>query len=107
MNVEEQEKRLLDYKWHERRYSKDTCYILSTQGTEEPDMFTKDEVAKRAYDKAEKFRRDQAAQISYAHLSERLDNIKNLMKNLHLPAEKAMEALGIPSADFPKYRSQL
>lgn len=38
MNVEEQEKRLLDYKWHERRYSKDTCYILSTQGTEEPYM---------------------------------------------------------------------
>ena len=38
MNVEEQEKRLLDYKWHERRYSKDTCYILSTQGTEEPDI---------------------------------------------------------------------
>ena len=36
MNVEEQEKRLLDYKWHERRYSKDNCYILSTQGTEEP-----------------------------------------------------------------------
>ena len=39
MNVEEQEKRLLDYKWHERRYSKDTCYILSTQGTEEPIIF--------------------------------------------------------------------
>ena len=38
MNVEEQEKRLLDYKWHERRYSKDTCYILSTQGTEEPNL---------------------------------------------------------------------
>ena len=38
MNVEEQEKRLLDYKWHERRYSKDTCYILSTQGTEEPQI---------------------------------------------------------------------
>ena len=38
MNVEEQEKRLLDYKWHERRYSKDTCYILSTQGTEEPNI---------------------------------------------------------------------
>ena len=38
MNVEEQEKRLLDYKWHERRYSKDTCYILSTQGTEEPSI---------------------------------------------------------------------
>ena len=40
MNVEEQEKRLLDYKWHERRYSKDTCYILSTQGTEEPSIIT-------------------------------------------------------------------
>ena len=41
MNVEEQEKRLLDYKWHERRYSKDTCYILSTQGTEEPYIITR------------------------------------------------------------------
>ena len=29
-------------------------------------MFTQDEVAKRAYDKAEKFRRDQAAQLEYA-----------------------------------------
>ena len=29
-------------------------------------MFTKDEVAKRSYEKAEKFRRDQAAQIRYA-----------------------------------------
>ena len=42
MNVEEQEKRLLDYKWHERRYSKDTCYILSTQGTEEPNILSTD-----------------------------------------------------------------
>lgn len=29
-------------------------------------MFTKDEVARRSYEKAEKFRRDQAAQLSYA-----------------------------------------
>ncbi|MCR5757881.1 MAG: hypothetical protein K6F95_08240 [Selenomonas sp.] len=29
-------------------------------------MFTKDEVAKRSYEKAEKFRRDQAAQLKYA-----------------------------------------
>ena len=28
-------------------------------------MFTKDEVARRSYEKAEKFRRDQAAQIRY------------------------------------------
>ena len=77
------------------------------EAMEVEDVFTKDEVAKRAYEKAEKFRRDQAAQISYAHLSERLDNIKNIMKNLHLPPEKAMEALGIPAADFQKYRSQL
>ena len=77
------------------------------EAMEVEDMFTKDEVTKRAYEKAEKFHRDQAAQISYAHLSERLDNIKNIMKNLQLPAEKAMEALGIPAADFHKYRSQL
>ncbi|MBR1694819.1 MAG: hypothetical protein IJ709_05400, partial [Selenomonas sp.] len=30
------------------------------------DVFTKDEVAKRSYEKAEKFRRDQAAQLRYA-----------------------------------------
>ena len=35
-------------------------------------MFTKDEVAKRAYDKVEKFRRDQAAQLEYARQDERL-----------------------------------
>ena len=29
-------------------------------------VFTKDEVARRSYEKAEKFRRDQAAQIRYA-----------------------------------------
>jgi hypothetical protein len=29
-------------------------------------VFTKDEVAKRSYEKAEKFRRDQAAQLSFA-----------------------------------------
>ncbi len=39
--------------------------------------------------------------------TERLANIRNIMKNLHLSAEKAMEALGIPAVDFPKYRSLL
>ena len=29
-------------------------------------MFTQDEIARRAYEKAEKFRRDQAAQLHYA-----------------------------------------
>ena len=43
-------------------------------------MFTKDEVAKRAYDKAEKFRRDQAAQLSYARREERLKAVAMLKK---------------------------
>ena len=81
------------------------------EAMEVEDVFTKDEVAKRSYEKAEKFRRDQAAQLSYAHdegkMSERISNIKNLMNNLHFSAEKAMEALGIPAVDFPKYRGQL
>ena len=74
-------------------------------------MFTQDEVARRKYELAEKFRRDQAAQLRFAQdegqLVERLANIKSIMKNLQLPAEKAMEVLGIPAVDFPKYRSQL
>ncbi len=81
------------------------------EAMEGEDVFTRDEVAKRSYEKAEKFRRDQAAQLSYAHgegqISERLANIKSIMNNLHLSAEKAMEALGIPAVDFPKYRGQL
>ncbi len=85
------------------------------EAMEVEDVFTKDEVAKRSYEKAEKFRRDQAAQLEYAEkkghgegqLSERLANIKNLMNNLDFSAEKAMEALGIPAVDFPKYRGQL
>ena len=43
-------------------------------------MFTKDEVAKRAYDKAEKFRRDQAAQLEYARQDERLKAVAMLKK---------------------------
>ena len=37
----------------------------------------------------------------------RLDDIKNIMKNLKLPAEKAMEILGISDGDFSKYMSML
>jgi flagellar biosynthesis/type III secretory pathway protein FliH len=36
------------------------------EAMEVEDVFTKDEVAKRSYEKAEKFRRDQAAQLRYA-----------------------------------------
>lgn len=37
----------------------------------------------------------------------RVESIKNLMKNLKLTAEKAMEALGIPQKDYEKYKSML
>ena len=37
----------------------------------------------------------------------RLDDLHNLMKNLGLSVEQAMEALGIPKEDYPKYMSLL
>ena len=37
----------------------------------------------------------------------RLEDIQNLMKNLSLTAEKAMEALNIPKAEYEKYKSLL
>ena len=43
-------------------------------------MFTKDEVAKRSYEKAEKFRRDQAAQLEYVRQDERLKAVAMLKK---------------------------
>ena len=43
------------------------------EAMEVEDVFTKDEVAKWSYEKAEKFRRDQAARLKYA----RTEMIKN------------------------------
>ncbi len=36
-----------------------------------------------------------------------LDNIKNLMVNMKLTAEQAMQALGIPAADRSRYQTML
>ncbi len=36
-----------------------------------------------------------------------IQNIKNLMKNLKLSAEQAMDALGIPKIDKEKYAAKL
>lgn len=44
------------------------------------DVFTKDEVAKRSYEKAEKFRRDQAAQLRYAAEEGREEGLKEGIK---------------------------
>ena len=43
-------------------------------------MFTKDEVARRKYELAEKFRRDQAAQIRFARQEERVKAVAMLKK---------------------------
>lgn len=45
-------------------------------------MFTKDEVAKRSYEKAEKFRRDQAAQLKYAEKKGEEKGIKAMILTL-------------------------
>lgn len=37
----------------------------------------------------------------------KIESIKNLMKNMKLPAEKAMEMLGIAKEDYPKYITML
>ena len=37
----------------------------------------------------------------------KLDSIKNLMKNLHLSADDAMSAIGIPKSDFTHYLALL
>ena len=70
-------------------------------------MFTKDEIARREYEKAEKYRRDQASQLRFAEMQgqdkERLSSIRNLTKNLNLTAQQAMDALGIPSNEQGRY----
>lgn len=55
-------------------------------------MFTKDEVAKRSYEKAEKFRRDQAAQLRYAR-TEMIKKSITMLKKLKLSKDLATQQI--------------
>lgn len=57
--------------------------------------------AARAESEAARVRAEEKAATS------KLDSIKNLMKNLHLSAEEAMSAIGIPKSDYPQYLALL
>ena len=37
----------------------------------------------------------------------RLEDIKNIMKNLHVTAQQAMDVLEIPKEDWPMYEERL
>ncbi len=68
------------------------------EAMEVEDMFTKDEVAKRAYDKAEKFRRDQAAQIKYVKeecIKAMVVTLKELNVDKATTADKLMVRFGL------------
>lgn len=52
----------------------------------------------------EKYAEDYAARKAE---QEKLESIRNLVKNLGLTAEKAMEAIGIPQKDFKRYLALL
>ena len=61
------------------------------EAMEVEDVFTKDEVAKRSYEKAEKFRRDQAAQLKYAEKKGEEKGIKAMILTLkELNVDKAI-----------------
>ena len=42
-----------------------------------------------------------------AELRVRIESIRNLMKNLKLTAEQAMEYIGIPKSEYSKYMNLL
>ncbi len=63
-------------------------------------------VAERlAEEKAARLRAEEQAATATA--ISKLDSIKNLMKNMHWSAEKAMEAISIPKSDFTRYLALL
>ena len=81
-------------------------------------MFTQDEVAKRAYEKAEKFRRDQAAQLEYADaegekrglqkgIEQGIVTMISTLKGLNFGKEtiaiKLMEGFGLDDKSANKY----
>ena len=57
--------------------------------------------AARAESEAARVKAEETAATS------KLDSIKNLMKNTHWSAEKAMEAIGIPKSDYTQYLALL
>ena len=72
------------------------------EAMEVEDVFTKDEMARRSYEKAEKFRRDQAAQLRYAEQKGEEKGIKGtivVLKSLNLDKRtitlKLMEVFGL------------
>lgn len=63
------------------------------EAMEVEDVFTKDEVAKRSHEKAEKFRRDQAAQIRYATEEGEAESLKKavaMLKKLKINKDLAI-----------------
>ena len=73
-------------------------------------MFTKDEVAKRAYEKAEKFRRDQAAQLDYAEkrglkkgIVAMISTLKKLKHDKKTVAIQLMEGFGLDDKAANEY----
>ena len=67
-------------------------------------MFTQDEIARRAYEKAEKFRRDQAAQLHYAvsqgiergmaqGMAQGIESMIAALREFHIPEDAIAEKL--------------
>lgn len=88
--------------------------VAIREAMEVEDVFTKDEVAKRAYEKAEKFRRDQAAQLEYAGNEGEKRGIKkgiitmiSTLKSLNIDKEtialKLMEGFGLDGKAANEY----
>lgn len=73
-------------------------------------MFTQDEVAHRSYEKVEKFRRDQLAQLQYAQQQgieqERKRDINNMivtLRGLDVKEAKLKEGYDLSEADIKRY----
>ena len=66
-------------------------------------------VAERMAEEKAKLDKEKAARVKAEEkaATSKLDSIKNLMKNLHLSAEDAMSAIGIPKSDFTHYLALL
>ena len=67
------------------------------EAMEVEDVFTQDEISRRAYEKAEKFRRDQQAQLTFAENKGRNEGQAELARKLiamGVSAETIMKATG-------------
>ena len=72
------------------------------EAMEVEDVFTQDEISRRAYEKAEKFRRDQQAQLTFAETKGRNEGLNEGRQQGQAELARKLIAMGVSAETIMK-----